>query len=128
MKKVSFMFTFIAVISLGLQAEVNMRQTNPDDFPVDIPILDDERPVRPTRPVVVPPVIQYGEHYNTTVYTTPESTCTEYINTIKEKDAQIEVLKKEIAALKDGEQKKLQKSLKEEYERQLKEFDERRSN
>lgn len=128
MKSITSQFLLFLLVSHCLYAEVTMHQTNPDDFPVEIPILDGERPIRPTRPVVVPPIIQYGEQYNTTVYSTPESTCTQYINTIKEKDAQIEILKKEIAGLRDGEQKKLQKSLKEEYERQLKEFDERRSN
>lgn len=119
MKKIHLSLLASTLIVVTLQADVSMQTSHTLQPP------DDDHPHRPERvKPVVQPIIQYGEHYHTYV-TTHESSCTEYIDAIKEKDAQIEALLQENAALKEKEQKNLQKRLKEEYDTELKRFEER---
>lgn len=80
-------------------------------------------PVRPIRPITRPILVR--EDYN--YYTNVISSCDEYIRIIEQKDQEIVILKKEIESLKGKEQAKFQKSLKTEYEQELKKFDERKS-
>lgn len=80
-------------------------------------------PERPIRPVAQPLFIREDYHY----YTNIETACDEYIRIIEQKDQEIDSLKKEIESLKGKEFTKLQKSLKTEYEQELKKFDERKS-
>jgi len=99
-----------------LHAEVKMHASLPEDPTI-------ERPERPIVPVVVP-VPLYGINYNTYV-TTNESNCDSYIKIIKAKDEEIQALLKEIDALKNKEQIRKQKELKEEYNKQLEKFETR---
>jgi len=88
-------------------------------------------PPVPTHPIVRPPErpgtqpIFVLEDYN--YYSNPVSSCDEYIRIIEQKDQIIDSLKKEVESLKSKEQTKFQKSLKTEYEQELKKFDERKS-
>ncbi len=99
-----------------LNADVKMHASLPEEPTI-------ERPERPIAPVVVP-VPLYGINYNTYV-TTNESNCDPYINIIKAKEEEIQTLLKEIASLKNKEQIRKQKELKEEYDKQLEKFEAR---
>lgn len=123
MKKILWGAMLLALTIMALNAEVRMHSTLPEDPITDRP----ERPIYPERPVrpVVVPVPMYGINYNTYV-TTSESNCDQYIEIIKEKDKEIQALLKEIDSLKNKEQIRKQKELKEEYNKQLKKFEERK--
>lgn len=88
---------------------------------VTLPIV--RPPVRPVRPITRPILVREDHNY----YTNVVSSCDEYIRIIEQKDQEIERLIKEIESLKGKEQSKFQKSLKTEYEQELKKFDERKS-
>ncbi|GEM_PF-1777916 len=77
-----------------------------------------------SKPIQRPTKVIVQENYYNTEYV---SDCTAYINTISQKDAEIIALKAEIHALKDKEQKKLQKELSDSYEKAVDKFDTQKS-
>lgn len=122
MTKILLGLTVMATMHLSLYADVSMHSSEIPEHPIVRPPLDPDRPLRPNP--IVRPALLYGEHYHTYVSKT-ECDCTEYIEIIKEKDAEIEALLNENARLKEEAQEDLQKRLKEEYDKELKKFEER---
>ncbi len=100
-------------------------KSEPKEKPeISNPIHRPIRPNRPVVPVVVNPGIVYQDnYYNTTV----EDNCNKYIEIIDQQDQEIAALQKEVERLKREADKRLQESLKEEHDKELKEFDNRRS-
>ena len=88
-------------------------------------------PIEPTHPIVRPPkpirpkekylLMHQENYYNTNII----STCDEYIKIIEEKDEEIKALKSEVESLRKKEQERLQKSLKESYEKEMLKFENR---
>ena len=64
----------------------------------------------------------YHHYYTTTIV----EDCDRYINIINEKNKEIEALRREIKNLKEKKYELMQQQLKEEYEREMKKFEERR--
>jgi len=81
--------------------------------------------VKPIRPVhsIVRPVVIYQDNYNHTEY----NNCTQYMETITQKDEEILALKSELNALKSKENRKMSKALKKSYDAELEKFDDRKS-
>jgi len=115
--KTVLVLMFLAGMNLNLNADVTMQHSDV------IPDIDHERPTRP-KPIIRP-ALMYGVHYHTYVNQTA-SNCDDYIEMLKEKDEKITALLEENARLKEEAQTGLQKHLKEEYEKELKKFEERR--
>ena len=67
------------------------------------------------------PVI-YHHYYTTTI----ERNCDSYINIINKKNKEIEALSKEIKHLRENKYEIMRQQLKEEYDKELKKFEERR--
>ena len=115
----------LAGMSVSLYADVSMRHSRPiPELPIVRPPIDPERPVRP-KPIIRPALL-YGRHYHNYYDTATDSNCDDYIEMLKEKDEKIAALLEENARLKEEAQTGLQKRLKEEYDKELKKFDERR--
>lgn len=123
MKKILLGIMFLLLTVMTLHADVSMNSPETPEHLIVRPPIDPDRPRRP-KPIVLPALL-YGEHYHTYI-TTTECDCAEYIEIIREKDAKIEALLKENTRLKEEAQKSLQKRLKEEYDTQLKKFEERK--
>ena len=66
------------------------------------------------------PII-YHHYYTTTI----EKNCDRYINIINEKNREIEALTKEINNLRENKYEIMRKQLKEEYDKEMKKFEER---
>ncbi|HEY9189371.1 MAG TPA: hypothetical protein VIM88_00755 [Sulfurovum sp.] len=64
----------------------------------------------------------YHHYYTTTI----EKNCDRYINIIEQKDKKIEALSNEIKNLKENKYEIMRQELKEEYEKEMKKFEERR--
>ena len=62
-------------------------------------------------------------HYYTTVI---EQNCDQYINIINEKNKEIEALSREINSLKEKKYEIMRQQIKEEYDKEMKKFEERR--
>ena len=82
-----------------------------------------KRPHRPVRPVIVNPVVYQDNYYNTTI----EDSCNKYIEIIDKKDKEIAALQKEVERLRSEADERLQKNLKKEHDKEIEEFDNRRS-
>lgn len=87
------------------------------------PIVKPIRPIRPIRPANKYLLLNQDNHY----YTNVVSNCDEYLEIIDQKDKEIEALKKEIESLRNKEQRKMQKSLKEAYDKEIQKFENRKS-
>ena len=119
MKKIHLSLLASALIVIHLQADVSMQASQtPQRHDSHDHRLEKARPI-------VRPIVQYGEHYHTTYVTSNESDCSQYLGLIKEKDTKIEKLLNENAKLKKEAQENLQKRLKEEYDTELKKFEQR---
>lgn len=106
---------------------------------VSVNTIDEAKilPIEPTNPIVIPPIkrvkpirpatkyllMNQDNHY----YTNVVSNCDKYLEIIDQKDKEIEVLKKEIESLRNKEQSKMQKSLKEAYDKEMQKFENRKS-
>lgn len=118
----AFTLTFTQIF-----AEVSMRQTE------EPAIL----PVEPTHPIVRPPIrpekpIRPKEkyllmHQDNYYHTNIVSNCDQYIKIIEEKDKEINALKQEVESLRKKEQRKMQESLKEAYDKEMQKFENRQS-
>jgi len=64
----------------------------------------------------------YHHYYTTTI----EKNCDRYINIINKKNKEIEALSKEIKHLREKKYEIMRQQLKEEYDKELKKFEERR--
>lgn len=114
----------IVFLSLSVLAEVTMKKTYPQRPVIEQPIEKPDRPIhRPVRPVIHPGVVYQDNYYNASY----SSNCEPYIAQLREKDAQIDALKSELATLKAQAQSKLQKELKSSYEAELEKFENRKS-
>lgn len=122
MKKISLGLILIAGMLLSLNADVSMIAPETPEHPIVKPPIDPERPIRP-KPIFRP--VLYGNHHHTYL-TTTNSNCDQYIQIIKEKDAKIEALIQENTRLKEEAQAGLQQRLKEDYDREMQKFEERR--
>ena len=121
-KKTVLALMLLVGMNLSLNADVTMRSPEIPEHPIVRPPIDPERPIRP-KPIIRP-ALMYGVHYHTYV-TEEDSDCNEYIEMLKEKDKKIAALLEENARLKEEAQTGLQKRLKEEYDNELKKFDNR---
>ena len=98
---------------------------NTPSRPITKPTLPITKPVRP----IVRPIVNTGLVYQDNYYTTnTTNNCESYIEMLTQKDLEIAALKKELESLKNQEQAKMQKKLQKEYNQELKEFDNRKSN
>lgn len=113
----------IAGVHLSLYADVSMHSPVIPEHPIVRPPIDPERPERP-KPIIRPALFQ-GVHYHTYVDVT-DSNCDEFVEMLKEKDEKIAALLEENARLKEEAKAGLQKRLKEEYDQELKKFEDRR--
>jgi len=87
--------------------------------PITLPIT---RPVRPVvRPIVNTGLVHQDNYYNTTY----ETNCDKYIEILAQKDKEILELKQQIESLKNKDQVNLQKSLKAEFDKEMKKFENR---
>ena len=110
---------------LSLNADVTMHHSDLiPELPIVRPPIDPDRPIRP-KPIIRPALL-YGVHYHNYYDTVTDSNCDDYIEMLKEKDEKIGALLEENARLKEEAQTGLQKRLKEEYDKELKKFDNRR--
>ena len=115
----------LAGMTVSLYADVSMRHSRPiPELPIVRPPIDPERPIRP-KPIIRPALL-YGVHYHNYYDAVTDSNCDELIELLKEKDKKITVLLEENARLKEEAQTGLQKRLKEEYDKELKKFEDRR--
>jgi hypothetical protein len=115
---------FLAGMHSSLYADVTMHHSDliPEQ-PIVRPPIDPDRPIRP-KPIIRPALL-YGVHYHNYYDTVTDSDCDDYIEMLKEKDEKIAALLEENARLKEEAQTGLQKRLKEEYDKELKKFDDR---
>ncbi len=118
-KKIVLALMLLAGMHLNLNADVTMELSEIPEHPIVRPPIDPERP----KPIIRP-ALMYGVHYHTYV-TETDSNCDDYIEMIKDKDEKIAALLEENARLKEEAQTGLQKRLKEEYDKELKKFEER---
>lgn len=116
MKYILLAFTLMLSQSF---AEVSMRPPEEVTKPIH-PIVRPEKPKKYKEKYLL---LHQDNHY----YTNVVSNCNKYLKLIEQKEKEIEVLKKEIKRLRGSKQVELQKKLNEEYELQLKMFDERKS-
>ncbi|PHS38929.1 MAG: hypothetical protein COB07_02620 [Sulfurovum sp.] len=123
MQKIFLGLILLLGMYLGLHAEVSMHATPIPEQPIVRPPIDPERPIRP-RPIIRPALLS-GRHYHNYYDTVSDSNCDDYIEMLKEKDEKIAALLEENARLKEEAQTGLQKRLKEEYDKELKKFDNR---
>ena len=123
-KKIILTLVFLGGMNLTLNADVTMHHSDliPEQ-PIVRPPIDPERPIRP-KPIIRPALL-YGRHYHNYYDTVTDSNCDDYIEMLKEKDEKIAALLEENARLKEEAQTGLQKRLKEEYNKELKKFDNR---
>ena len=123
--KIVLVMMILAGTHLNLNADVTMRHSDliPEQ-PIVRPPIYPERPIRP-KPIIRP-ALMYGRHYHNYYETVTDANCNEYIEMLKEKDEKIAALLEENARLKETAQTGLQKRLKEEYDKELKKFEERR--
>jgi len=104
-------------------AEGIMAESRPA-IPITKPTLPITKPVRP----VVRPIVNTGLVYQDNYYTiNTTNSCERYVEMLNQKDLEIAALKKELESLKSKEQRIQQKKLKNEYERELEKFDNRKS-
>jgi len=104
-------------------AEGIMAESRPA-IPITKPTLPITKPVRP----IVRPIVNTGLVYQDNYYTiNTTNSCERYIEMLNQKDLEIAALKKELESLKSKEQRIQQKKLKNEYERELEKFDNRKS-
>ena len=114
----------LAGMNLSLNADATMHYSDEiPEHPIVRPPIEPERPTRP-KPIIRP-ALMYGVHYHNYYDTVTDSNCDEYIEMLKEKDEKIAALLEENARLKEEAQTGLQKRLKEEYDKELKKFDNR---
>jgi len=93
---------------------------------INLPIKPERPIVRPphTKPIIVAPNVVYEKnYYNTNV----ENSCEQYLKQIEKMNEQIISLKLEIDRLKKLEYKHLQDTLKEQHEKEVSEFDNRKN-
>ena len=123
-KKIILTLVFLGGMNLTLNADVTMHHSDliPEQ-PIVRPPIDPERPIRP-KPIIRPALL-YGRHYHNYYDTVTDSNCDDYIEMLKEKDEKIAALLEENARLKEEAHTGLQKRLKEEYDKELKKFDNR---
>lgn len=104
-------------------AEGIMAESRPA-IPITKPTLPITKPVRP----IVRPIVNTGLVYQDNYYTiNTTNSCERYVEMLNQKDLEIAALKKELESLKSKEQRIQQKKLKNEYERELEKFDNRKS-
>lgn len=116
MRKILIAFTVLVTLSW---ADVSMSSTQKSDKdshrPEDPIVRPKKKPDRPFRPVP------------TYFYSSVITNCDQYLQIIEKRDAEIKALKEELYRLRSIEQAQLRKELKEEYEREMKKFNERDS-
>ena len=123
-KKIILALMFLGGMNLSLHADVTMEHSDViPERPIVRPPIDPERPIRP-KPIIRPALL-YGRHYHNYYNTVTDSNCDNYIEMLKEKDEKIAALLEENSRLKEEAQTGLQKRLKEEYDKELKKFDNR---
>lgn len=116
-----YILVVFALIFTQSTAEVSMRPTEEEATILPIEPRPPTRPDKPIRPKEKYLLMHQDNYYNTNII----STCDEYIKIIEEKDEQIKALKSEIESLRKKEQERLQKSLKESYEKEMQKFENR---
>jgi len=112
----------IMVMIVNVFADLEMKQNvkKPD---ISLPIEQPIRPIHPVRPIINTGPVYQDNYYNTNVI----EQCDRYIVLLEEKDKEIAALKEELYVLRSKAQENLSKTLKHEYEAELKKFDERKS-
>ena len=120
MKTIAILLICFTVSMMADGTITRVEVTTPDNsLPVTtLPI----RPVRPVHPIVRPTVVYQDNYYNTEY-----NNCTQYMETITQKDEEILALKVELEALKRKEQERLQETLKADHEAQMKAYEMRKS-
>lgn len=120
LKKILLGVMLLAGMNVSLNAdEAGVRMKAPT---AHSPTVRPVRPIRPKRPILRPSL--YGIHYHTYV-TRTASNCAQFSAIIREKDKKIEALLKENERLRGEEQLRLQKDLKEEYDKEMQKFENR---
>ncbi len=110
----------ILIITMSF-SDVTMKAKKPEISP---PIHKPIKPNRPIVPVVINPGIVYQDnYYNTTI----ADNCSKYIDIINQQDEEIESLRKEVERLRGEADKRLQKNLKEQHDKEIAEFDNKKS-
>ncbi|MDQ7046973.1 MAG: hypothetical protein Q9M39_04910 [Sulfurovum sp.] len=121
MKKLPFVLLTLTVMGFSVEG---VTSSNTVFRPIIKPTLPLTKTVLPrAKPIVNTGLVHQDNYYNTNI----TSNCDKYIDKLRQKNEEIEALKKEIESLKNKEQAKLQKKLKKEYNAGLKEFENRQS-
>lgn len=120
MRKIIVSLWVVPVIVLSVEA---ISAGSTPSRPVTKPSPPLVKPVRPIRPIVNTGPVYQDNYYTTNV----ETSCEKYVGMLAQKDQEIVALKQEIERLKKQEQSKLQQRLKEDYDKELKKFDNRKS-
>ena len=112
------LFLFIFTVTQGF-TEVTMSSTGrlekSSDKEEHSVVKPSDKPERPKRPV------------RTYYYTNVINNCDKYIEIIEKRDEEIKALKGELYRLRSVEQSELRKELKEEYELEMKKFENRQN-
>ncbi len=123
MKKLLFS---IIILFTATQTSYSAEETDPDLYPTIRAEMSTTKKItrdtikKPRKKPRKRPII-YRHYYTWTI----EKNCDSYIHIINEKNREIEALTKEIKNLRANKYETMRQQLKEEYEKELKKFDER---
>lgn len=110
------------VASAGFSAEMISTDLKPKIRPeISTTTKITRKPIKKLRKKPRKRPIIYHHYYTTTI----EKNCDRYINIINEKNKEIEALSKEINNLKERKYEIMRQQLKEEYDKEMKRFEER---
>jgi hypothetical protein len=117
-----FLLTVLFFTPYSLFAEVRAKKTIYEPMhPIERP------PLRPVVPITVNPGVVYQDNYYNYNYNRIEVNCRQYADLLREKDRKIEKLTKEVLRLQSQADKRLQKELRAQHQKELQEFDNRKS-
>ena len=118
MKTIAILLICFTVSMMADGTITRVEVTTADKPVTTLPI----HPVRPVHPIVRPTVVYQDNYYNTEY-----NNCTQYMETITQKDEEILALKAELEALQRKEQQRLQETLKADHDAQIKAYETRKS-
>lgn len=109
--------------SAGLSTEVTSTELKPKIRPeISTTKKITRKPIKKPRKEPRKKPIIYHHYYTTTI----EQNCDRYIDIINQKNKEIEALSREINNLKENKYEIMRQQLKEEYDKEMKKFEERR--